>query len=88
MRNATGTFRIGDMEVFQDKPSKELQLALECMHKKDYEKANWLVDNTITEIAELLKNKTEAELSVVLKSIIRRTNEYKSNQEDCNAVIK
>lgn len=88
MRNATGTFRIGNMEVFQDKPSKELQLALEYMHNKERERALEISDIKIFGLALQLKDKTEAEISIVLKSIVRRINYYKEHNKDCNVSEK
>ena len=78
--STTRNFKIGHADVFQDKPSEETRLMLESMHRAEYEKACNLVDGAVHEIAELLKHKTEAELSIVLKAIVRRTNEYKTKK--------
>ena len=81
MRNATGTFIIGGMEVFQDKPSKELMSALEAMHNTERERALQILENKIFGLALQLKDKTEAEISIVIKSLVRRIEYHKSNQE-------
>jgi hypothetical protein len=73
----TRTFKIGHADVFQDKPSEETRLALEIMHKNQHHKANGLVDNSINDIAEAMKDKSEAELSIVLNVIVRETNRLK-----------
>lgn len=81
MRNATGTFKIGHVEAFQDKPSKELMSALEYMHNKERERALEISAAKIIGLSLELKDKTEAEISIVIKSLVRRIEYYKSNQE-------
>lgn len=78
----TRTFRIGHVEVFQDKPSKETQMAIECMHDAERKKALDITDGKILGFALSLKDKTEAEISIVINSLLKRIDYYKANKTD------
>lgn len=74
---STRTFKIGNAEIFQDKPNQETNKVIEIIENNDHEKAYNLVGNHAREIALMLLDKSDADLSVVLKSIVKLITKYK-----------
>jgi len=76
-------FKMGDAEIFQDKPSQDTRRAIESMHRSEDERAFKLVGDLIYEIADILseEDKTDADLSVVLKSLVRGTRILRREKE-------
>ena len=76
-------FRIGDAVMFQDKPSQDTRRAIQSMHRSEDERAFKLVGDLIYEIADILseEDKTDADLSVVLKSLVRGTRILRREKE-------
>lgn len=74
----TRTFRIGHVEAFQDKPSEELQRAIKSSDK-DIEKCGLLVRSGAKQLAETLADKSEQELIIVLKFLVRVTKKLKNS---------
>ncbi len=77
-------FTMGHADVFQDKPSEETKRAIESMHKDQKEQRGLLIRSAIQSISTLLADKSEAELSIVLKVIVNETNRLKQDNNTKN----
>lgn len=66
-------FKMGHAEVFQGKSSNDTKMAINSMHHSEDERAFKLVGDLMYDIANALSedNVTDADISVVLKSIFR-----------------
>lgn len=80
----TRTFKMGDAEIYQDKPSAETRKMLELIHNKEIDRALDLADTLPREIAERLveMNRSEADLSVVLKHVVREYHRLKQEKNE------
>ena len=83
----TRTFKIGDAEIYQDKPSSETKRIMETIHNKEIDRALDLADTLPREIAERLveMDRSEADLSIVIKHLIR---EYKRLRQEKEIVTQ
>lgn len=73
----TRNFKMGHADVFQDKPNEESRKFIKSL-EKDIEKCGLLVRHNAQKLAEALSDKSEAELSIVLKFLVKETNNLKS----------
>lgn len=78
----TRTFKMGDAEIYQDKPNQDAKLAIESMHKAEYDKCGLLVKRGIKDLSEALSEKEDNELSVALKVLVRMTKELKRKKNE------
>jgi len=84
----TRKFKIGNAEIFQDKPSEETRRALELMHKTQEENLYKLsegykystIEETINAIAEKLSNFDESVVSAFVSVLIRKTKKLKQQK--------
>lgn len=78
----TRTFKMGDAEVYQDKPSQESKMAIELMHKAEHERCGLLVKKGIKDLAEALADREDSELGTALKLLVRMTKELKRKKDE------
>jgi len=77
---STRTFKIGDAEIFQDKPNQEAKTALELSHKKQ-EEMGLLLRKSVEKISNQLAELSDVDLSNALSVIVRKVKKLKQENK-------
>ena len=72
---------MGHADVFQDKPNEEARMFIKLI-EKDIDKCGLLVRSNAQRLAEALADKSDAELSIVLRYLVKETNKLKSEKKN------
>lgn len=78
----TRTFKMGDAEIYQDKPNDLIKLLIEISEKNEHERCGLLVKKGIKDLAEALADREDSELGVALKVLVRKVKELKRKKDE------
>lgn len=79
--STTRTFKIGDAEIFQNKPNQEAKQAIKLIHKKQ-EEMGLLHRKAVENVVEKLVDLSDSDLLNTLTVIVRKVKEAKQEKEN------